>query len=115
LGVEGSEAQPKKSHSRKYVEALLGWASEESKVTGIYETALLTSLFEYLIVIFFGVWLIIEYFSNVYEQQYFGSFNPIFLVIVLMAASGYGFTRLVSIVRSIFGVAPPKTNREDDY
>lgn len=114
MGVEGSEAQPKKSHSRKYVEALLGWAAEESKVTGVYETALLTSLFEYLIVIFFGVWLIIEYFSNVYEQQYFGSFNPIFLVIVLMAASGYGFTRLVSVIRSVFG-ARPKVTREDDY
>ena len=114
MGVEGSEAQPKKSHSRKYVEALLGWAAEESKVTGVYETALLTSLFEYLIVIFFGVWLIIEYFSNVYEQQYFGSFNPIFLVIVLMAASGYGFTRLVSVIRSVFGFRP-KGNREDDY
>ncbi len=114
MGVEGSEAQPKKSHSRKYVEALLGWAAEESKVTGVYETALLTSLFEYLIVIFFGVWLIIEYASNVYEQQYFGSFNPIFLVIVLMAASGYGFTRLVSVIRSVFGVSP-KVAREDDY
>ncbi len=97
------------------MEALLGWAAEESRVTGVYETALLTSLFEYLIVIFFGVWLIIEYFSNVYEQQYFGSFNPIFLVIVLMAASGYGFTRLVSIVRGVFGVAPSKARREDDY
>ncbi len=115
MGVEGSEAQPKKSHSRKYVEVLLGWAAEESKVTGVYETALLTSLFEYLIVIFFGVWLIIEYFSNVYEQQYFGSFNPVFLVIVLMAASGYGFTRLVSIVRSVFGAAPSRAGREDDY
>lgn len=97
------------------MESLLGWAAEESKVTGVYENALLTSLFEYLIVIFFGVWLIIEYFSNVYEQQYFGSFNPIFLIVVLMAASGYGFTRLVSMIRHVFGVAPPKAGREDDY
>lgn len=114
MGVEGDEAQPKKSHSRRYVEALLGWAGEEGNVGGIYETALVTSLLEYLIVLFFGIWLIIEYFYNIYEQQYFGSFNPIFLVLVLMAASGYGFTRLVSIIRQAVGTAK-RNGSEDDY
>jgi len=114
LGVEGEEAQPKKSHSRRYVETLLGWASEEGGAGGIYETALVTSLLEYLIVLFFGVWLVIEYFYNTFEQQYFGSFNPIFLVLVLMAASGYGFTRLVSVIRQAVGT-PQRTITEDDY
>ena len=114
MGVEGEEAQPKKNNSRRYVETLLGWASEESTVGGLYETALLTSLLEYLIVIFFGVWLIMEYFYNIYEQQYFGSFNPVFLILVLMVASGYGFTRLVSALRTAIGI-PRKTKMEDDY
>ncbi len=114
MGVEGEDAQPRKSHSRRYVEALLGWAGEDSRVGGIYETALVTSLLEYLIVLFFGLWLVVEYFYNIYEQQYFGSFNPIFLVLVLLVASGYGFTRLVSLVRHAVG--PPKgTFAEDDY
>ncbi|HLE65425.1 MAG TPA: hypothetical protein VI816_04790 [Candidatus Bathyarchaeia archaeon] len=114
MGVEGEEAQPKKSGSRRYVETLLGWASEESAGRGVYETTLVTSLFEYMIVLFFGAWLIVEYFYNVYEQQYFGSFNPVFLIVVLMAASGFGFTRLVSVVRNT--VRPSKkTKSEDDY
>ena len=114
MGVEGEEAQPKKRNSRRHAETLLGWASEESVSGGIYETALLTSLLEYLIVMFFGVWLIVEYFYNVYEQQYFGSFNPVFLVVILMAASGYGFTRLVSTVRNAVG-ARKNAKTEDDY
>jgi hypothetical protein len=114
LGVEGGGTQPKKSHSRRYVETLLGWAGEEGRAGGIYETALVTSLLEYLIVLFFGFWLVVEYFYNTYEQQYFGSFNPVFLVIVLMAASGYGFTRLVSIIRQAVG-AVKRTISEDDY
>ncbi len=114
MGVEGEEAQPKKNNSRRYVETLLGWANEESAVAGLYETALLTSLLEYLIIIFFGAWLIVEYFYNVYEQQYFGSFNPVFLILVLMAGSGYGFTRLVSTLRNAIG-SPKKTKMEDDY
>jgi hypothetical protein len=116
LGVEGEEAQPRKSNSRRYIENLLGWTSEESTGVGIYETALLTSLLEYFIVLFFGTWLIVEYFYNVYEQQYFGSFNPVFLVAVLMAASGYGFMRLVSSVRT--GLRSTRVKRkkvEDDY
>jgi len=113
VGVEGEEAQPKKSHSRRYVDTLLGWANEDGG-GGIYETALVTSLLEYLIILFFGVWLVIEYFYNSFEQQYFGSFNPVFLVLVLMAASGYGFTRLVSVIRQAIGPAVP-TVAEDDY
>ena len=114
MGVEGEKTPPKKSSSRRYVESLLGWAGEEGTVGGLYETALVTSLLEYLIILFFGIWLIIEYFYNIYEQQYFGSFNPIFLVLVLMAASAYGFTRLISILRHSLG--PPKqTSMEDDY
>lgn len=113
MGVEGEEAQPKKNGTR-YAETLLGWASEDSVGRGMYQTTLATSLFEYVIVLFFGGWLIVEYFYNVYEQQYFGSFNPVFLIIVLMMASGYGFARLVSHVRSVVGPAKkPKT--EDDY
>ncbi len=113
MGVEGEAAQPKKSHSRRYVDTLLGWANEDG--TGsIYETALVTSLLEYLIVLFFGVWLVIEYLYNSFEQQYFGSFNPVFLVIVLMAASAYGFTRLISVIRQAVGPITP-TVTEDDY
>ena len=94
---------------------MLGWPSEESTGVGVYETALLTSLLEYSIVLFFGTWLIVEYFYNVYEQQYFGSFNPVFLVAVLMAASAYGFMRIVSTVRtSLRPTRIPKKN-EDDY
>jgi hypothetical protein len=115
LGVEGEEAQPRKSNSRRYIENLLGWPSEESTGIGVYQTALFTSLLEYFIVLFFGTWLIVEYFYNVYEQQYFGSFNPVFLVAVLMVASGYGFMRIVSTVRT--GLRPTRVKRkvEDDY
>jgi len=82
---------------------------------GVYQTALFTSLLEYFIVLFFGTWLIVEYLYNVYEQQYFGSFDPVFLVAVLMAASGYGFMRLVSTVSSSIRSKKPKRNAEDDY
>lgn len=114
MGVEGEEAQPRKSNSRRYIENLLGWPSDESTGVGVYQTTLFTSLIEYFIVLFFGTWLIVEYFYNVYEQQYFGSFNPVFLVVVLMIASGYGFMRLVSTVRS--GVRSTRAKKqEDDY
>jgi hypothetical protein len=114
LGVEGEEAQPRKSNSRRYIENLLGWPSEESAGIGVYQTALFTSLLEYFIVLFLGTWLIVEYFYNVYEQQYFGSFDPVFLVVVLMVASGYGFTRLVSTVRT--GLRSTRVKKvEDDY
>ena len=114
MGVEGEEAQPRKSNSRRHIENLLGWPSEESTGVGVYETALLTSLLEYSIVLFFGTWLIVEYFYNVYEQQYFGSFNPVFLVGVLLAASAYGFMRLISAVRT--GLRPTRVRKvEDDY
>ena len=115
MGVEGEEAQPTKSSSRRHIENLLGWPSEESTGIGVYQTALFTSLLEYFIVLFFGTWLIVEYFYNVYEQQYFGSFNPVFLVAVLMAASGYGFMRIVSTVRT--GLRPTRMikKNEDDY
>jgi len=114
LGVEGEEAQPKKNGSRRYAETVLGWASEDSVGRGVYQTTLVTSLFEYVIVLFFGGWLIVEYFYNVYEQEYFGSFNPVFLIIVMMMASGYGFARLVSLVKSVAGPAKPAKS-EDDY
>ncbi len=114
MGVEGEEAQPRKNNNRRHVETLLGWASEESAAGSLYETALLTSLLEYLIVVFFGVWLIVEYFYNVYEQQYFGSFNPVFLILVLVATSGYGFARLVSVIRNAIGISK-KSKAEDDY
>ena len=115
MGVEGEEAQPKKSGSRRYIENLLGWPSEESTGIGVYQTTLLTSLYEYFIVLFFGTWLIVEYFYNVYEQQYFGSFDPVFLVAVLMVASGYGFMRIVATVRT--GLRPTRVRKkvEDDY
>ena len=116
MGVEGEEAQPRKSNSRRYIETLLGWPIEESSGIGVYQTALLISLLEYFIVLFFGTWLIVEYFYNVYEQQYFGSFDPVFLVAILMAASGYGFMRLVSTVRT--GLRSTRMKRkkvEDDY
>lgn len=115
MGVEGEEAQPKKNISRRYAETVLGWASEDSVGRGVYQTTLVTSLFEYVIVLFFGGWLIVEYFYNVYEQQYFGSFNPVFLVIVLMIASGYGFARLVSLVRSVYAPSGAEEKPEDDY
>ncbi len=115
MGVEGEEAQPRKSNSRRYIENLLGWPSEESAGIGVYETALFTSLLEYFIVLFFGTWLIVEYLYNVYEQQYFGSFDPIFLVAVLMAASGYGFMRIVSTVKSSLRSTRMTKKVEDDY
>jgi hypothetical protein len=114
LGVE-EEAQPKKSGSRRYIETLLGWHSEEAAGGNLYQTTLLTSILEYGIVLFFGVWLVTEYFYNIYEQQYFGSFDPVFLVVVLMIASAYGFTRLISTLRTVLK-PPKKTSRpEDDY
>ena len=114
MGVE-EEAQPKKSGSRRYIETLLGWSSEESAGSTLYETTLFTSILEYAIILFFGIWLITEYLYNVYEQQYFGSFDPIFLVIVLMIASGYGFMRLISAIRSQLRPAKKKSQPEDDY
>ena len=114
MGVE-EEAQPKKSGSRRYVETLLGWPSEESAGRTLYETALFTSLLEYGIVLFFGVWLITEYFYNTYEQAYFGSYDPVFLVAILMFASGYGFMRLINVIRSQFRPVKKKSKPEDDY
>jgi hypothetical protein len=115
LGVE-EEAQPKKSGSRRYIETLLGWPSDESAAGGLYQTTLLTSILEYAIVLFFGVWLITEYLYNIYEQQYFGSFDPVFLVVVLMIASAYGFTRIISTVRTQVRPARRKTRpAEEDY
>jgi hypothetical protein len=114
LGVE-EEAQPKKSGSRRYIETLLGWPSEEPVGSTLYETTLFTSILEYAIVLFFGVWLITEYFYNTYEQQYFGSFDPVFLVVVLMIASGYGFMRLISAIKTQFRPAKKKSGPEDDY
>jgi hypothetical protein len=114
LGVE-EEAQPKKSGSRRYIETLLGWPSEESAGGTLYETTLFTSILEYAIVLFFGVWLITEYFYNIYEQQYFGSFDPVFLVAVLMIASGYGFMRLITAIRTQVRPAKKKSKPEDDY
>ena len=115
MGVEEA-AQPRKSNSRRYIENLLGWTSEESTGGRLYEITLSTSILEYAIVLILGSWLIIEYFYNIYEQQYFGSWDPVFLVIVLMTASAYGFTRLLSVVRS--QLRPPKKtikSPEDDY
>ncbi|TMI47183.1 hypothetical protein E6H17_06810 [Candidatus Bathyarchaeota archaeon] len=114
MGVE-EEAQPKKSGSRRYIETLLGWHGEDSAGSNLYQTTLLTSILEYGIILFFGVWLVTEYFYNIYEQQYFGSFNPVFLVVVLMIASAYGFTRLISTIRTVLK-PPKKTSKpEDDY
>ena len=114
MGVEGEEAQPRKSNSRRYIENLLGWPTEESTGGGVYQTTLFTSLLEYFIILFFGTWLIVEYFYNVYEQQYFGSFDPVFLVAVLMIASGYGFMRLISTIRANLRSSRVK-KIEDDY
>ena len=114
MGVE-EEAQPKKSGSRRYIETLLGWSSEETAGGSLYETTLFTSILEYAIVLFFGVWLITEYFYNIYEQQYFGSFDPVFLVVVLMIASGYGFMRLITSIRNQIRPVKKKTRPEDDY
>lgn len=113
MGVEG-EAQPRKNDSRRYVETLLGWAREESAGTSLYQATLATSLLEYLVVFFFGTWLVVEYFYNAYEQQYFGSFNPVFLTLVLMMASAYGFVRLIYLVRRVVGPAT-RAQTEDDY
>ncbi len=114
MGVEEA-AQPRKSNSRRYIENLLGWNSEESTGGRIYETTLFTSVLEYGIVLFLGSWLIVEYFYNIYEQQYFGSWDPVFLVVVLMTASAYGFTRLVSMVRAQLRPAKKTVKSEDDY
>ena len=115
MGVE-EEAQPKKTGSRRYIETLLGWPSEESAGGTLYQTTLFTSILEYGIVLFFGVWLIAEYLNNIYEQQYFGSFDPVFLVVVLMIASAYGFTRIISMVRAQI-MPSQRKNRpsEEDY
>ena len=112
MGVE-EEAQPKKSGSRRYIETLLGSHGEDSAGSNLYQTTLLTSILEYGIILFFGVWLVTEYFYNIYEQQYFGSFNPVFLVVVLMIASAYGFTRLISTIRTVLK-PPKKTSKPED-
>jgi hypothetical protein len=115
LGVE-EEAQPKKTGSRRYIETMLGWPSEESAGSNLYQTTILTSILEYAIVLFFGVWLITEYLYNIYEQQYFGSFDPVFLVVVLMIASAYGFTRIISTIRMQLMPARRKNKpSEEDY
>ncbi|HEX4919286.1 MAG TPA: hypothetical protein VFV92_00920 [Candidatus Bathyarchaeia archaeon] len=115
MGVE-EEAQPKKSGSRRYIETLLGWPGEESAGANLYQTALLTSILEYAIVLFFGVWLITEYLYNIYEQQYFGSFDPVFLVVVLMIASAYGFTRIISTMRTqLLPIRRRSKPSEEDY
>jgi hypothetical protein len=114
LGVE-EEAQPKKSGSRRYIETLLGWHGEDSAGGNLYQATLLTSIIEYAIVLFFGIWIVSEYFANVYEQQYFGSFDPVFLVIVLMIASAYGFTRLISTIRNVLKPSKKTGRPEDDY
>ena len=112
MGVE-EEAQPKKSGSRRYIETLLGWREESGG--NLYQSTLLTSIMEYAIVLFFGIWLITEYFYNIYEQQYFGSFDPVFLVVVLMVASGYGFTRLISTLKTQLRPSKKAKRPEDDY
>ena len=114
MGVE-EEAQPKKSGSRRYIETLLGWHGEDSAGGNLYQATLLTSIIEYAIVLFFGIWIVSEYFANVYEQQYFGSFDPVFLVIVLMIASAYGFTRLISTTRNVLKPSKKTGRPEDDY
>ena len=114
MGVE-EEAQPKKSGSRRYIETLLGWPSEDSAGGTVYQTTLFTSILEYVIVLFFGAWLITEYLYNTYEQQYFGSYDPVFLVIILMIASGYGFMRLISAIKTQLRPAKKKSIPEDDY
>jgi len=93
----------------------LGWHGEDSAGGNLYPTPLLTSIIEYGIILFLGIWIVSEYFANIYEQQYFGSFDPVFLVVVLMIASAYGFTRLISTIRT--GLKPPKktSKPEDDY
>src|SRR5207237_4176685 len=96
-------------------ETLLATHRQYHQNTNLYHTTLLTSILEYGIILFFGVWLVTEYFYNIYEQQYFGSFNPVFLVVVLMIASAYGFTRLISTIRTVLK-PPKKTSKpEDDY
>jgi hypothetical protein len=114
LGVE-EETQPKKSGSRRYIETLLGWHGEDSAGGNLYQATLLTSIIEYAIVLFFGIWIVSEYFANVYEQQYFGSFDPVFLVLVLMIASAYGFTRLISTIRNVLKPSKKTSRPEDDY
>ena len=113
MGVE-EEAQPKKSSHRRYLESLLGWSSGESTNSPIYQTALVTSILEYFIVLFFGGWLIVEFLYNSYEQQYFGSYDPVFLIVVLMTASAYGFGRLISTVKAQFKPRKKTSFPEDD-
>ena len=94
---------------------MLGWHGEDSAGGNLYQATLLTSIIEYAIVLFFGIWIVSEYFANVYEQQYFGSFDPVFLVIVLMIASAYGFTRLISTIRNVLKPSKKTSRPEDDY
>jgi len=94
---------------------LLGWHGEDSAGGNLYQATLLTSIIEYAIVLFFGIWIVSEYFANVYEQQYFGSFDPVFLVVVLMIASAYGFTRLISTIRNVLKPSKKTSRPEDDY
>ncbi len=112
MGAEEKEAQPRKrSDSGENTEALLGWGSEPK----VYENALVTCILEYAIILLFGISMIIEYYHNVYQQEYFGSFNPVFLVIVLMASSGYGFARLVNLIGGKIGKDKVGEKLEDDY
>src|SRR5260370_42452653 len=97
------------------MKTLLGRHGEDSAGGNIYQTTLLTSIIEYGIILFFGIWIVSEYFANIYEQQYFGSFDPVFLVVVLMIASAYGFTRLISTLRTVLKPSRHATRPEDDY
>ena len=111
MGAEEGEAQPRKNNNGRTAETLQTWANEPR----VYESALITCIFEYAVILLFGISLIVEYYRNVYQQQYFGSFNPIFLVIVLMASSGYGFARLVNLVGGRLGKDKSPSKTEDDY
>ncbi|HZY93447.1 MAG TPA: hypothetical protein VFE98_01120 [Candidatus Bathyarchaeia archaeon] len=92
----------------------MGWSSGESTNSPIYQATLVTSILEYFIVLFFGGWLIVEFLYNSYEQKYFGSYDPVFLIVVLMTASAYGFGRLISTARTQFKPRKNTTSPEDD-
>ncbi len=112
MGAEDSRAQPRKrSDGEVDAGAMLGWGNEPK----VYENALVTCVLEYAIILLFGISMIVEYYHNVYQQQYFGSFNPVFLVIVLMAGSGYGFARLVNLIGGKLGKDKVGKRAEDDY
>lgn len=114
MGAEEGGAQPRKNKVEGDIAETGETLQPRTSDPKLYEGTLLTCILEYAVILLFGISMIVEYYHNVYQQEYFGSFNPVFLVIVLMASSGYGFARLVNLIgRTDRDISSQRV--EDDY